>query len=160
MSEAILNNLKVVQGKFCNYALFSHHIISLFSWITILWQAYALYTTTVTPIKDSIFTDSTFWLYLVIIRNLMITHYKVPNFAQFSHRKYISDAKIFTDHNLKHNTLTSFGRHFYALQGSKVQKIYCDTCDHSQEIIQAFKRCVRLKIYKSISFLYGSLLHL
>ena len=39
MSKAILNNLKVAEGKFCTYALFSHHINShhaLFSWITIL----------------------------------------------------------------------------------------------------------------------------
>ena len=49
----------------------------------------------------------------------MITHYKVPNFAQFSHRKYISDTKTLTDHMLKHNTLTSFGRRFYVMQGSK-----------------------------------------
>ena len=65
----------------------------------------------------------------------MFTHYKVPNFAQFSHRKYISDTKTLTDHTLKHNTLASFGRRFYVLQGSKLQRIYCNTCDHSQKII-------------------------
>ena len=75
----------------------------------------------------------------------MIMHYKVPNFAQFSHRKYISDTKTLTNHMLKHNTLTRFGRRFYELQGSKVQRIYRNTCDHPQKIIQAFKRCV---IYK------------
>ena len=49
----------------------------------------------------------------------MIAHYKVSNFAQFSHRKYISDTKTLTDHLLKHNTLTSFGRRFMYCKAPK-----------------------------------------
>ena len=64
-------------------------------------QAYALYTTTVTTKNDNIFIDSTFRPYFVVLWNLMITHYKVPNFTQFSHRKYISDTKTLTDHKSK-----------------------------------------------------------
>ena len=32
-------------------------------------------------------------------------------------------ANIFTDHKLKHNTLTSFGRHFCVLRGSNVASV-------------------------------------